>query len=138
MTETTPEPATNADAASPTAEAGDEDVAQSFMQQTTQREWLLIQKALDAKKDEIAEDMTRLLLAMAWVKGKREHGGASWDTYLDMTDDQITAYLGITDDDVAELAGDDEDRAPGASEADPNGLIASGTDSEPDSVLPPA
>lgn len=61
----------------------------------TQREWLLITRALDRTRDEINEDGGLQMLAVAWAKEKHERGGASWDKYLDMTDDELLKALGV-------------------------------------------
>lgn len=57
---------------------------------TTQREWLLITTRLDRTRQQIGADSGLTMLALAWVKEKRAHGGASWDKLLDMTDDQLS------------------------------------------------
>jgi hypothetical protein len=58
---------------------------------TTQREWLQITTRLDRNRQQIGTDSGLTLLALAWVKEKRAHGGASWDRLLDMTDEQLSA-----------------------------------------------
>lgn len=57
---------------------------------TTQREWLLITTRLDRTRQQIGADSGLTLLALAWVKERRAHGGASWDKLLDMTDEQLS------------------------------------------------
>lgn len=82
----------------------------------TQREWLLITSRLDRPRAQITEDGNLRLLALAWVRRVREHGGAKWDELLGMTDDELLelhhfpAHL-FTDD-------DDDQADP---EADPEG-----------------
>jgi hypothetical protein len=71
---------------------------------TTQREWLLITTALDRNRQQIGADDGLTLLAMAWVKEKREHGGASWDRLLDLTDQQLADLHGFPAGDGADLA----------------------------------
>lgn len=61
----------------------------------TQREWLLITLRLDRTRQQIAEDGSLRLLALAWVKDKRDHGGASWDTLLEMTDRDLVEAHGF-------------------------------------------
>lgn len=63
--------------------------------ETTQRDWLIITRKLDRSRQEIGADSGLTLLALAWVKEKREHGGASWDRLLDMTDAQLEAIHGF-------------------------------------------
>jgi hypothetical protein len=76
----------------------------------TQRDWLLITQALDKTRKDILEDGGLRLLALAWVKEKNAHGGASWDVLLDMTDDQLLEMHGFpTDDEVTEDAPSDTD-----------------------------
>lgn len=60
----------------------------------TQREWLLICRRLDMTRDKIADDRGLRLLALAWVRQQREHGGADWDRLLNMTDEEVAAQLG--------------------------------------------
>lgn len=55
----------------------------------TQREWLLICTRLDRTRAQIAEDGNLRLLAMAWVRNVRDHGGANWNEVLNLTDEQI-------------------------------------------------
>lgn len=66
-----------------------------FSETITQREWLLVQRALEASRDQIADDEGLTLLALAWIRNKREHGGASWDRLLDMTDADLRAEHGF-------------------------------------------
>lgn len=61
----------------------------------TQREWLLVTARLDRPRQAIVEDGGLRLLALAWVKEKREHGGASWDRLLDMTDTELVELHGF-------------------------------------------
>lgn len=80
----------------------------------TQRDWLNITQVLNRTRKEVLEDGSLRLLALAWVKEKAAHGGASWDVLLDMTDEALLALHGFpTDDD--EDAGQDE----AAPQADP-------------------
>lgn len=57
----------------------------------TQRQWLLITTRLDRRRDQINEDGNLRLLALAWVRGVRDHGGARWDDLLELTDAEILA-----------------------------------------------
>lgn len=70
----------------------------------TQREWLLITRALDRTRAEIGSDTGLTLLALGWVKEKREHGGASWDKLLDLTDAQLEALHGYPAGDGSDLS----------------------------------
>lgn len=63
--------------------------------ETTQRDWLLITRKLDRTRAEIGADSGLTMLALAWVKEKHEHGGASWDRLLDMTDAELEAIHGF-------------------------------------------
>lgn len=64
-------------------------------QTVTQREWLLITRTLDRTRQEIGRDSGLTMLALAWAKQKREHGGASWEKLLDLTDAQLEALHGF-------------------------------------------
>lgn len=61
----------------------------------TQREWLVITRTLDRTRQEIGGDSGLTMLALAWAKAKHEHGGASWDKLLDLTDEQLEALHGF-------------------------------------------
>lgn len=61
----------------------------------TQREWLLIRQRLNASREEIAKEGGLRLLALAWIREKRDHGGASWDRLLEMTDEELVALHGF-------------------------------------------
>lgn len=63
----------------------------------TQREWLLITIRLDRTREQIAQDGSLRLLALAWVREKRDHGGADWDTLLNMTDRDLVKAHGFPD-----------------------------------------
>lgn len=65
----------------------------------TQREWLLICRRLEVTRQKIDEDYGVRVLALAWIRQKRDHGGAEWDKLLDMTDEQLADVL-IPDDDT--------------------------------------
>ena len=67
----------------------------TLARETTQREWLLITRKLDRTRGEIGADPGLTMLALAWVKEKHEHGGASWDKLLDMTDAELEAVHGF-------------------------------------------
>lgn len=60
----------------------------------TQREWLQITTALERTRNQIGADSGLTLCVLAWVKEKRDHGGASWDRLLDMTDAQLGEFHG--------------------------------------------
>ncbi len=57
----------------------------------TQREWLLITSRIDRPRAQITEDGNLRLLAMAWVRKVRDHGGANWNELLDLTDEELLA-----------------------------------------------
>ena len=89
---------------------------QAFSATVTQREWLLVCGALNVTREQLQASGALTILALAWVREKREHGGASWDRLLEMTDDQLLAVHGIvvTDEDAAAIAqGEDEQQAHG-------------------------
>jgi len=65
----------------------------------TQREWLLITMRLDRTREQIAADGSLRLLALAWVREKRDHGGADWDRLLDMTDEDLVKAHGFPTED---------------------------------------
>lgn len=77
---------------------------QQLARSVTQREWLLITAALDRTRNEIGADTGLTLLAMGWVREKRDHGGASWDRLLDFTDEQLQQLHGYPD-------GDEDDQS---------------------------
>lgn len=70
----------------------------------TQRDWLNITHKLDRSRPQIGADSGLTMLALAWVKEKREHGGASWDRLLDLTDQQLNELHGFP---AGERPGDD-------------------------------
>jgi len=61
----------------------------------TQREWLLIRRALDSSRLEVIQDGGLRMVALAWVKASRAHGGATWDQFLNMTDDEALEANGF-------------------------------------------
>lgn len=73
----------------------------------TQRDWLLVTRALDLTRADVIQDGGFRLAALAWVKTVREHGGASWDRFLNMTDDALLEFHGFPTGDRP-----DEDQAP--------------------------
>lgn len=76
----------------------------------TQREWLLIRQRLNASREEIAKEGGLRLLALAWIREKREHGGASWDRLLEMTDEELVSLHGFpTSEEPGETAGDPDE-----------------------------
>jgi hypothetical protein len=70
-----------------------------LVESVTQGEWLAIRRALDLTRAEIGAERTLTLLALGYVKEKREHGAASWDVLLGMTDDDIARLHGFMGDD---------------------------------------
>lgn len=75
----------------------------------TQREWLLITAALDRTRQQIGADTGLTLCALAWVKEKRDHGGAKWDRFLDMTDEQLAVFHGYPAGDRPKADGVDQE-----------------------------
>ena len=61
----------------------------------TQGEWLALTRLLDRSRAEIAEDGNLTLLALAYVAEKREHGRASLELLLELTDEQLLAAHGF-------------------------------------------
>lgn len=61
----------------------------------TQREWLLIRRALDSSRLDVLQDGGLRMVAFAWVRAQRAHGGADWNTFLNMTDDEILEHNGF-------------------------------------------
>lgn len=70
---------------------------EQLQRSTTQRDWLLITQALNRTRNEVVSDGGLRLLALAFVKEKRDHGGANWDVLLDMTDEQLLELHGFPD-----------------------------------------
>lgn len=75
-----------------------------LVESITQREKFLLADRLSRPFSEIMEDPDRIMLALAWVKRKRENGGKapSFDELLDMTDQQLLDVLELRDDDDQE------------------------------------
>lgn len=61
----------------------------------TQREWLLICRTLDLPREAVVRDGGTRLLALAWIKGKRDHGGAKWEPLLEATDEEMLVIHGF-------------------------------------------
>ncbi len=77
-----------------------EENLEAVQRTVTQRDWLNITQVLDRTRTEVITDGGLRLLALAWVKEKNAHGGASWDVLLDMTDEEILTLHGFpTEDD---------------------------------------
>ena len=123
------------------AEAAGQSIVGELIGTATQRDWLLIQQRLDADKETVLSDMTRLFVALVWLKRKREAGGAKFDPILDLTDEQIYAELGIDADTAAAIEADqnadDAGDGIGGEATDPNGSPGSGTATAPDSASHP-
>lgn len=98
-------------------EEATEDLA-ALEKTVTQREWLLIRQRLNASREEIAKEGGLRLLALAWVRGKREHGGASWDRLLEMTDEDLVALHGFPTEEPEGGLPDDEEGEGDQAEAD--------------------
>ena len=81
----------------------------TFEATVTQREWLIVYRKLEVDRQAINRDGSLRLLALGWIREKREHGGASWDRLLEMTDREILDLHGFPHPPADEdLAGDDE------------------------------
>lgn len=105
----------------------------------TQREKLLIAKALDASYAEVMQDTTLVLIALVWIKEKHQHGGADWDSILDATDLELIDRLGLTDveDDLSDAEGNAESSTGGATTPSGPSWSTSGTSTKPISASPP-
>jgi hypothetical protein len=68
---------------------------EALEESVVQREWLLITLRLDRTREQIAADGSLRLLALAWVREKRDHGGADWDRLLEMTDKELVDLHGF-------------------------------------------
>lgn len=88
-----------------TEQTTDQDVKhpelEPLIRSVTQREKFLLAARLERPYSELMEDPDRVMIALAWVKLKRENAGVApnWDDLMDMTDEQILAVLGLGDDD---------------------------------------
>lgn len=71
------------------------DACGELARSATQRQWLIITRALDRTRDQIGDDAGLTLLACAYLKGVRDHGGASIDRLLDMSDQELRDLLGF-------------------------------------------
>lgn len=60
----------------------------------TQKDWLLITAAFDRTRHQISEDTGLVMAAGAWLREKRDHGGAKFDRFLSMTDEELAVFLG--------------------------------------------
>jgi uncharacterized protein (DUF2235 family) len=72
-----------------------QDAMAELAESVTQREWLIITRKLDQTRPQIGGDSGLTMLALAWVKEKRAHGGADFDRLLDMTDAQLSELHGF-------------------------------------------
>lgn len=77
-----------------------------LVESVTQREWLEIRRGLDMTRKEVGAERGLTLIALAYVKDKRENGVSNWDVILDMTDDQLARFHGFI--------GEDDDLEPEA------------------------
>jgi hypothetical protein len=86
----------------------------------TQRDWLNITQVLDRTRAQVLEDGGLRLLALAWVKEKAAHGGASWEVLLEMTDEDLLALHGFpTEDDTPDTPEEAAQAPQEAGEGDP-------------------
>jgi hypothetical protein len=81
------QPTAPADPRMATAKANAQAVVDTF----TQRDWIQVTGALNMTRHQVVSDLGFAMVAAAWVQHKRQHGGASWDEFLDMTDAQLIA-----------------------------------------------
>lgn len=79
-----------------------------LIQSITQREKFLLADRLGRPFHELMEDRDRVMIALLWIKRKRDNAGIgpSFDDILDMTDAEIIDALGLASDDDA--ASEDE------------------------------
>jgi hypothetical protein len=91
------------DAAKTRIESAEEALA-DLERSVTQREWIIVMGKLAATREQINRDGSLRLLALAWVNEKREHGGASWDRLLDMTDEELLEAHGFSIEDASLVA----------------------------------
>jgi hypothetical protein len=108
-----------------------------------QRDWLNICRALEAPKEDVLEQTELLFPALCWLNRKRKHGGADWDSILDLTDAELYAELGMgaadedSEPDPKESASDTSPQPTTSESSTPNGdSPAPDSASAPDS--PPA
>lgn len=89
-----------------------------LIRSVTQGEWLTVCRGLDMTRTQINDDQDLLLLAAGYVREKREHGAASWDVLLGMTDRELLALHGF---DVAPETDDETDDEDPETDADAAG-----------------
>lgn len=82
-------------------------IIQPLIESVTQREKFLLADRLSRPYSELMDDPDRVLIALAWVKQKRDNKGIApdFEQLLDMTDADVLAVLGLDnldDDQVAE------------------------------------
>ena len=70
----------------------------------TNRRWLTIGRVLDADLSEINANQVLLMVVAAGEKHFQSCGRDNWDTYLDMTLEQVSEFLGLTEPETAEDA----------------------------------
>ena len=71
-----------------------------------QGEWLTVCRKLAMSRAEIGDDHNLSLLALAYIKDKRENGASSFEVLLELTDSDLLEFHGFPTDDE-----DDEDAA---------------------------
>lgn len=82
---------------------------QPLIESITQREKFLLADRLGRPFHELMEDPDRVMIALLWVKRKRDNAGIgpNFDELLDLTDGQIIDGLGLSDN----SSDDDDDQA---------------------------
>ena len=100
--ETTPEAATAED-----AQARRQAIVQPLIESVTQREKFLLADRLAKPYSEIMEDPDRVMIALLWIKRKRDAGGVApkFDDLLDLRDAEILDGLGLDEDQANGLVG---------------------------------
>lgn len=98
--ETTPEALQAED-----AKARRQAIVQPLIESVTQREKFLLADRLSRPYSEIMEDPDRVMIALLWIKRKRDGAGVApnFDDLLDLTDAEILEGLGLDDGDDAEV-----------------------------------
>jgi hypothetical protein len=89
------------------AQARRQAIVQPLIESVTQREKFLLADRLGRPYSEIMEDPDRVMIALLWIKTKRDAGGVApkFDDLLDLTDAEILDRLGLDDDDAEGLSG---------------------------------
>ena len=102
MSETTE---TTTDQAKADAQARRQAIVQPLIESVTQREKFLLADRLSRPYSQLMEDPDRVMIALLWIKRKRDNGGVApnFDDLLDLTDAEVLEALGLDDGDQAEV-----------------------------------